>query len=215
MQSHRLPKSPFPVRVLTLAFFILCAAPTAVVADEKPREDQLITMDVKNKPLGKVLEELQISTGISFSLNIEWKDIPVSVTLSRTPIDKGLKRILNNYNSVVIYNRKENSIQIRILGKVEPSAASKAPPGVVYRPEPPPEVVEEAEPPDAGTEETPADDAGVPGRRPKKTASETGEVATEEAHTSAGTTEETNGAEKETAEPGAGKGSEGGEAKTE
>lgn len=215
MQNHRLPQPPFSARVLILAVLTLCAAPAAAPADEKPPIDRFISMNVKNKPLGKVLEELQLSTGISFSLNIEWKDIPVSVTLNKTPLDKGLKRMLTNYNSIVIYNTRENSIQIRTLGKVEPSAASKAPPGVVYRPEPPPEIVEEAEPPDAGTEETPPEVPGVPGLEPENGVRETGEVAAEGADTAAGTAEEKAGAEKETAEPAAGAGSEGGEAKTE
>jgi hypothetical protein len=207
--------APFPVWVLIPAVFVLCAAPVAAPADEKPPGDQLITMNVKNKPLGQVLEELQSATGTSFILNIQWKDIPVSVSLNKTPLTIGLKRMLANYNNIVIYNHAKNSIQIRILGKVEPSAVSKAPPGVVYRPEPLPEVVEETETPDTGAEETPEDEAGSPGLESKKAPSETGGSATEKDDTPTDTTEENAGAALETQESGAGNRSEGGGAKNE
>jgi hypothetical protein len=127
---------PLPARMLILVVFILCAASAATPADEKRPEDQLITIDVKNKPLGKVLEELQLSTGTSFSIDIQWKDVPVSVSLNRTPLHEGLARILAKLNSVIIYE-SNSKIKIFILGKIEPGKAMAGPAGLPRYPPPP------------------------------------------------------------------------------
>jgi hypothetical protein len=122
--------------VLILAVFILCAASAAASAEEVRPEDQLITIEVKNKPLGTVLEELQVSTGTSFSLDIQWKDIPVSVSLNNTPLHEGLARILSKLNSVIIYE-SNSKVKIFILGKVEPAKAMAGPAGLPRYPVPP------------------------------------------------------------------------------
>lgn len=193
MKLHHAFKAPFTLRAPIFALLILLNASPAVPAEEKGPEDQLITLEAKNKPLGQVLAELQQSTGTTFSLDDQWKDVPVTISLINTPLTKGLKRMLTNYNSIVIYDRKKNKIQIRILGKVEPGAASRAPMVAppVYRPEPEPEIAEEAEPPDSGTEEAPAEESAATGQEPEKTAVEPGEAPADKTDATEGATEET------------------------
>ena len=160
MKSHHHAKTPSQVRVLILAVFILCAASAAASADEDRPENQLITIDVKNKPLGKVLEELQISTGTSFSLDIQWKDIPVSVSLNNTPLHEGLARILAKLNSVIIYE-SNSKVKILILGKIEPAKAIAGPgrslpypPTPAYQQPSPPQISEPEPVPPAETQES-------------------------------------------------------------
>lgn len=79
-------------------------------------------------PLGEVLEKIEETTDLKFKLDEQWKDIPVSVTLDKAPLDKVLKRILVNLNNVVIYGSNDQ-VKIVVFGKAEPGGASGRPAG--------------------------------------------------------------------------------------
>lgn len=79
-------------------------------------------------PLGEVLEKIEETTDLKFNLEEQWKDIPVSVTLDKTPLDRALKRILVNLNNVIIYGSNDQ-VKIVVFGKAEPSSASSRPTG--------------------------------------------------------------------------------------
>ena len=133
---------------LFLSLFLLNMAAYSGTANRSP-EDQLISISVNNEPLGRLLEKIGSETGIAFSLDAEWESVPISVTLYRTPLEKGLKRILANLNNVVIYG--DDEVKIIILGKIEPAKGASGPPSFQsipdYRqPEPEPEPVPEPEP---------------------------------------------------------------------
>ena len=74
-------------------------------------------------PLGEVLEKIEETTDLTFKLDDQWKDIPVSVTLDKTPLDKALKRILVNLNKVIIYGSNDQ-VKIVVFGKAEPGSAT-------------------------------------------------------------------------------------------
>ena len=94
-------------------------------------------------PLGEVLEKIEETTDLKFKLDEQWKDIPVSVTLDKAPLDKALKRILVNLNNVIIYGSND-LVKIVVFGKAEPSSATgrpTVPPSYVQPqplPQPPP-----------------------------------------------------------------------------
>jgi hypothetical protein len=85
-------------------------------------------MSVQNMPLGEVLKKIEAATDLKFKLDEQWQDIPVSVTLDKTPLDKALKRILVNFNNVVIYGSNDQ-VKIVVFGKAEPGSASGRPAG--------------------------------------------------------------------------------------
>ena len=124
-------------------------------------------------PLGEVLEKIEAATDLKFKLDEQWKDIPISVTLDKAPLDKALKRILVNLNNVVIYGSNDQ-VKIVVFGKSEPSSPSGRPAGLPFykqplpMPQPPPlpdenpSVSEEPEPESSpateeSAESTPAD----------------------------------------------------------
>jgi hypothetical protein len=77
-------------------------------------------------PLGEVLKKIEEATDLKFTLDDQWKDIPVSVTLDKAPLDKALKRILVNLNNVVIYSSND-LVKIVVFGKAEPGSANGRP----------------------------------------------------------------------------------------
>jgi hypothetical protein len=146
-------------------------------------------MSVQNMPLGEVLEKIEEATDLKFNIDEQWKDIPVSVTLDKTPLDKALKRILVNLNNVVIYGSND-LVKIVVFGKAEPGSASGRPAGPPsYKqplplPQPPPLpdenplVTEESEPegspePEESAESTPADQEQQPQEEATEGQSET------------------------------------------
>ena len=134
------------------------AGDSTVTADDRLSENQPITISVQNEPLGQVLEKIGGQTGYAFSIDVQWKTHPVSVSLHQTPMHKGLKRILADLNNVIIYE-SNNKVKIIILGKIDPGkrapasgAAPKYQPTPAYQqpgpgpePEPEPEEPEESE----------------------------------------------------------------------
>ena len=129
-------------------------------------EEQPITIRVQNEPLSQVLDKIGNETGITFSVDVQWKTYPVSVSLYKTPLHKGLKRILANLNNVIIYE-SNNKVKIVILGKIEtgkktpryqPTPVYKQP-GPAAAPKSEPEQPEEAE--EAPESETEADEKSV------------------------------------------------------
>ena len=104
------------------------AAASASSVENLSESDSLITISVQNMPLGEVLEKIEETTDLKFNLDEQWKDIPVSVTLDKTPLDKALKRILVNLNNVIIYGSNDQ-VKIVVFGKAEPGSATGRPAG--------------------------------------------------------------------------------------
>lgn len=119
---------------ITSAILLLAApSPLVIVASASSvnslsKNDSLITLSVQNMPLGEVLEKIEEATDLTFKLDDQWKDIPVSVTLDKTPLDKALKRILVNLNKVIIYGSNDQ-VKIVVFGKAEPGSATGRPAG--------------------------------------------------------------------------------------
>jgi hypothetical protein len=122
------------ILLLAPLFSPVRAASTASVKSPSGN-DSLITMSVQNMPLGEVLEKIEEATDLKFKLDEQWKDIPVSVTLDKTPLDKALKRILVNLNNVVIYGSNDQ-VKIVVFGKAEPGSASGRPVGPPFYKQP-------------------------------------------------------------------------------
>jgi len=161
-------------------------------------------MSVQNMPLGEVLEKIEEATDLKFKLDEQWKDIPISVTLDKAPLDKALKRILVNLNNVVIYGSNDQ-VKIVVFGKSEPSSPSGRPAGPpsykqpLPMPQPPPlpdenpSVSEEPEPESSpateeSAESTPADQEQQPQEAAAEGQSETNgaESATQKEPTAEG-----------------------------
>jgi hypothetical protein len=159
--------------LLLAAPFSTVAAASASSVESLSGNDSLITISVQNMPLGEVLEKIEETTDLKFNLDEQWKDIPVSVTLDKTPLDKALKRILVNLNNVIIYGSNDQ-VKIVVFGKAEPGSATgrpAGPPSYVQPqplPQPPPlpdenpSLSEELEPedstaPEESAETTPTD----------------------------------------------------------
>ena len=97
--------------------------------------DHPISLNVKNEPLGDVLEKIAEATGYQISVSESWADMPVTATFKDVPLHKGLKRILGKTNNAIIYGAS-GKIKIVIYDK---ASAGGRPPGLPVGPSYPPQ----------------------------------------------------------------------------
>ncbi len=96
-------------------FFI----PTPAICDNSVA-DEIISLNVTNRPLGEVLENISITAGCQFSIDESWEDYPITVSFENEPLDRGLKRVFRNINNAIIYGA-DRTIRIIIYDEATPS----------------------------------------------------------------------------------------------
>jgi len=107
----------------TLSLFLPISSSAA---NETNAGDELISLTVKDEPLGDVLYKVSIATGYDISLDNKWQNYRVTASLEEVSLHKGLKRILRNLNSAIIYVSSKK-IKIIIYDKTASEGASLAP----------------------------------------------------------------------------------------
>ena len=162
------------IAVVFILFSLICCFGLSLPIPancENSIAEELISLDIKNRPLGDVLEDISAETGYQFSMDESWNDFPVTASIKNEPLHKGLKRILRNLNNAVIYG-SDGTIRIKIY---EQEKSSGLPVGhsIVNRSyeEPIPQPVILRDPPSLNTGEQP---------RGRQRLAETGEQASEE-----------------------------------
>lgn len=89
--------------LLFLAIFPLLFPISSTAGSETNVGDELISLTVKDEPLGDVLYKVSLATGYEISLDNKWENHRVTASLEEVPLHRGLKRILKNLNSAIIY----------------------------------------------------------------------------------------------------------------
>ena len=102
----------FLMGLITISFYAIpCQA--SVKGSELP----FFSLDVKDQPLGKVLEKVSRITGYKITVNKEGLDFPVTASLRNVSVYEGLRRILGSLNHSIISNDKEKKISVVIVAK--------------------------------------------------------------------------------------------------
>jgi hypothetical protein len=111
---------------LFLALLCLILPKLSAGGHESNMGEELISLTVKDEPLGEVLYKVSVATGYDIVVDNKWRNYRVTASLEDVSLHKGLKRILRNLNSAIIYvsNKK---IRIIIYDKISPEKASSAP----------------------------------------------------------------------------------------
>ena len=85
-------------------------------ADAKSTSDEVKFLQVQNKPLSQVLQQLSQISGYTFTYDAEWADLNITVRVKSLSLEKTLRKILANMNFAIVYQADDN-IKIRIYGK--------------------------------------------------------------------------------------------------
>ena len=109
--------------LLFLATLSLFLPVSSSAASEIDSGEKLISLTVKDEPLGDVLYKVSMATGYDISLDDKWQNYRVTASLEEVSLQKGLKRILKNLNSAIIYVSSKK-IKIIIFDKTASEGAS-------------------------------------------------------------------------------------------
>ena len=112
-----------------LLFFLLAAAvPPPAATAGRPSAEEIISLNVKDRPLGEVLGSITKSTGREFLLDDGWRAYPVTTVIEETPLHIGLKRVLSGLNHAIVY-RSDGRIRILIYETVPAGRSAQSRPG--------------------------------------------------------------------------------------
>jgi hypothetical protein len=121
---------------------LMCHGPLPVHparAGERGIADEMISIDVQNRPLSEVLRQIAAETGCRFEYDPSWDNFPVTASFRAEPLHRGLKRILARLNTAIVY-LPDRRIKINIYraeaADKSPSSAAPAPYPEPSSPEP-------------------------------------------------------------------------------
>ena len=104
------------LKIVLLLFGLNCfsglLAP-APAAAENSVADTIISLNVSEKPLGEVLENLSDAAGCQFKIDAGWEDYPITASFNNEPLYRVIKRIFRDFNNAVIYG-SDRTIKIII-----------------------------------------------------------------------------------------------------
>jgi type II secretory pathway component GspD/PulD (secretin) len=92
----------------------------ASAAAEKSAGDEIISLDVADKPLGEVLKNISDAAGCRIKIDAAWEDYPVTASFKNEPLYRVLKRLFRNLNNAIIYG-SDRTIKIIIYDEGTPA----------------------------------------------------------------------------------------------
>jgi type II secretory pathway component GspD/PulD (secretin) len=108
--------------LLISIIFCTCFLTSVCAIGETASGDELISLNVEQRPLDEVLAMITKMTGHAFVIDDQWLDMPVSISVKSTPLHKVLKFIFADINNAIIYKSDGN---IKIIVYSEPAQKDK------------------------------------------------------------------------------------------
>jgi hypothetical protein len=125
--------------IILVFLFILPACSSGLLipapaAGQNSVADEIISLEITDKPLGEVLETISDATGCQFSIDASWEDYPVTASFKNEPLYRVLKRIFRDLNNAVIYG-SNRTIKIIIYDESTPAGKTAGYPVAIKPPE--------------------------------------------------------------------------------
>ncbi len=95
-------------------------------AVKRSQQRPVFSIDVKDKALSEVLEDISDASGYSIILNGENDDLPVSLKLRNVGLEETLKRVLRDVNYTVVWDDSSRKVFLSVYGKQETTVRTRA-----------------------------------------------------------------------------------------
>ncbi|MEJ2099235.1 MAG: hypothetical protein P8X68_04580 [Desulfobacterales bacterium] len=102
--------------VFFCVIFCTCFLTTLYAAGETASGDELISLNVEQKPLREVLAMLTKITGHAFIIDDQLQDMPVSISAKAIPLHRALKIIFADINNAIVY-QSDGKIKIIVYNE--------------------------------------------------------------------------------------------------
>ncbi len=107
-----------PCSLRPLAGPILILIMVLIVVPGGHASDDRFSMQIQDKTLAEVFQDLTRISGRSISFDKEWTDQPINVRFVNLTLEMAITKILTNLNHVVIF--EQDNIQVKIYGVASP-----------------------------------------------------------------------------------------------
>ena len=97
---------------------------------EKEGELPVVSLNAKEEPLRKVLDQIARASGYEITLKGESGDLPISVTFKNAALAEALKRVLRDFNYTAIWDKRDKKILLTIYDPGETEKNIKTQPGI-------------------------------------------------------------------------------------
>jgi len=121
---------PWPLRALVGATFVLIML--LAIVHSGHASDEQFSMQVQDKTLAEVFQDLTQMSGHTIVFDKEWTDQPINIRFVNLTLEMAIAKILTNLNHVVIFD--QDSIQVKIYGVVTPDKDTYQEPAAVRQP---------------------------------------------------------------------------------
>ena len=106
-----------------LVFFLLSPggmiltvlSPNPCLGSESGEEPTVFSLDVDEMPLGEVLQQISKATGYEITIEPEYANLPITVSLKNVTVEEGLRRILGKLSRYMVIDEAEKKISVRIV----------------------------------------------------------------------------------------------------
>jgi YHS domain-containing protein len=109
-------------RVLKLSFVVSCiflalsATPTFCQKQNSIMENKVISLELREKPLNLVAEEIFKQTGCKITFDEKWNALLLSGQYTGVTLEEFFQRALRKQNVTLSYDKKGNFVNLRFLG---------------------------------------------------------------------------------------------------
>jgi hypothetical protein len=91
-------------------------SPTPCWGSESGEGPVVFSLDVKDEPLGEVLKKISKATGYEITIATEYTKIPITARLQGVGVEKGLNRVLKDFNHALVVIDAEKKISVKVYG---------------------------------------------------------------------------------------------------
>ena len=108
-------KLPVTIMNVILVVFLVVFPATPCRGSDRASTGPTITLDVQNKPLRSVLEEIAKTTGWKIKAPDKWMEKPITQTLNKVSMEEGLRFILKDAgveNLLLTYDENRKTITV-------------------------------------------------------------------------------------------------------
>jgi hypothetical protein len=104
---------------LSLIFFVSFPINHAFASDKR-LEKAVFSIRANNETLIKILKKISNASGYVIVVNTELDNSPVSIQLSNVTVDEAIKRILQKYNYLALWDENKKRLELYVFDSKTP-----------------------------------------------------------------------------------------------
>ena len=106
--------------ILCFFIFSLVAKLGIIGAEDKKLNGPVLTIEIKDEPLRKVLKKISEASGYEIRFNSQLADEKINLQLTNVTLNEAIARVLSAYNKIALWDDKNHILTLLIFKKDSP-----------------------------------------------------------------------------------------------